>query len=253
MQQPESSYLDILSAERRVTAGFILFVAGIFGVLAVFAGSFVAALFVILVSEYVLTLWRPTPRLGGPSSYQTPGAPTLRPVIVAFRWYSLFNGWRGLVSGSIFCIGFLAFVLIFTRPTSFDAWNYAVLVLFGVWLFGRPLWAPAVGRWLARSTVGIRAQLEAWSPAISVTSDGLDIDLRAKTIGRPQKRWVISVTFAELDEVRTLGALEAQAYWASSRSTPQCPSGLAPICIGTPTVRSHALRSTSTRPSAFTY
>ena len=52
------------------------------------------------------------------------------------------------------------------------------------------------------------------SPVVRVGRDGIDIDLNVHNVGfAPWHGWAFSVGFAELNEVRTLGAVDAQAYW----------------------------------------
>jgi hypothetical protein len=51
------------------------------------------------------------------------------------------------------------------------------------------------------------------SPLIRVGRDGIDIDLNVPNVGfAPKHGWVFSVGFAELNEVRTLSTVEAEAH-----------------------------------------
>lgn len=214
-QQPESTSIQLIRGERTllVWLGYAFLAA--FGLIDFFGGTIAGALFEILCAELIITFWRPTPRLT-PQSYTSPMSSFWQPVDLAARWYGLASGCWSLIVGFVACAGIAVFALIFVRPHSFGPANYAVLVLFGVWLLGHPIWSPPLKGWVRRQTADVRKELGvSVSPLITLRPDGMDIDLRVQSIGRPVAPWIIPIQFAELEEIRALDSLDAQAYWQS--------------------------------------
>lgn len=215
-QAPEPTSVQLIRGELTLAQWLSYAFFAVFGVIAFFAGSIATALFVIMFVEIMITLWRPTPRLTA-QSYTTPASSVWRPVGQVARWYGLAEGCQSIALGFVICAAMLALVFIFIRPHSLGPANYAVLVLFGVWLLGHPIWSPRLKGWVSRQTADVRKELAlTMGPSITLRPDGMDVDFRWQSLGsRPAPPRVVSIEFAELQEVRTLDARDAQAYWDS--------------------------------------
>jgi hypothetical protein len=212
MQLPDPS-LKLVGAERRLMLWFACYAIGLFGVAAFLGGSVVLILSVIGFFEVLFLLWQPTPKLG-PASYNAPTPAGWQTPIRVMRWYEIINGCWSIGCGAVLFTVILGFILVAMRPSTLGPSNFAVLLIFGGWLATRPLWSPPLRKWARRQTADITKQLAGGSAVVRVGTHGLDIDLHMTAVGAatPQRNWVFSVGFAELSEVRTLGANEAQAY-----------------------------------------
>ena len=185
----------------------------LFMVVVTLAGSVEGALFLIVVCELLFTLWRPTPKLG-PESYQPPIPAGWQTPVRLLMGYQIISGcwslvWGGLVSTVVFGI-----IIVAMKPSSFETRNWTVVAVIAVWLITRWVWAPPLYRAIARQIKGVGNELAQGGPAVQIGADGFDIDFKAQQVGggarlRP---FLFHLPFADLDEVRTMGSNDAQAY-----------------------------------------
>jgi hypothetical protein len=195
---------------------FGFYFIALFMVVMTLAGSVEGAVFLIVVCELIFALWRPTPRLG-PDSYQPPMPAGWQTPVRLLMGYQIISGcwslvWGGLVSTVVFGI-----IIVAMKPSSFEARNWTVVAVIAVWLITRWVWAPPLYRAIARQIKGVGKELMHGGPTVTIGADGFDIDFHAQQIGGgPRMRpFVFHLPFADLDEVRTMGANDAQAYWES--------------------------------------
>ena len=207
---PAGIGLKAVGLERRLTVGFGLYVVALFSVVAVLGGSVVAAVFMIGLAEIMLSFWRPTPRLGE-AAYKGPAGSAWQDPITVMRWYVVARTGIGLATGALLVTAFFAFFIFFAmKPTGLGRGSYAVIALFGVWLASRWFWAPSLVRWVGGLLGGLgRPRI----PTVQVGVDGLNVVAATYAIdGVPR---LIQVFYSEIDEMRTLDWLDAQAYWQS--------------------------------------
>ncbi|MDQ6917850.1 MAG: hypothetical protein M3Z98_00685 [Candidatus Dormibacteraeota bacterium] len=201
-----------ISTSRTLTVWFGRYIIALFTVLIFFTGSLPAMLFMIVVAE-VLSLWRPTPALG-PESYSDPMPAAWRTPMRVARLYHMASGcWSMTVIGVITTVIFGVITLdISRRPLGMA--NYLVAALVATWLLTRPVWYPAVRAQVSQMFQVAGKELAGNAPSFSVGTDGLAINFALRAIGSsPAPRsWVVPVAYAEIDEIRMLSALDAQAF-----------------------------------------
>ena len=220
--------MGLVGASRSIWQRFAYFAIGVLIVVAFLIGDVPWALVMIFVAEVLLFFWRPTPALG-PASYTAPTPASWQAPIRVLRWSALISTWWAVVWGSALFGVILGIVIVVLRLRGLGPGNFVVAGLVAVWLLTRPLWAPLLKKSVAQEA---RKNLSKSSPWITAGPDGIYFELRVTQvsnmlgavfapsimIGRspsPKRRWIFNVTFAEIEEARTLGPLEAQAYWES--------------------------------------
>jgi hypothetical protein len=208
--------MGLISAERRMNLLLGFYFIALFMVVVTLAGSVEGALFLIVVCELLFTLWRPTPTLG-PESYQPPIPASWQTPVRLLMGYQIISGcwnlvWGGLVSTVVFGI-----IIVAMKPSSFETRNWTVVAVIAVWLITRWVWAPPLYRAIGRRLKGVGKELAGGGPDVRIGADGFDIDFHVQQIGGgPRVRpFLFHVPFADLDEVRTIDANNAQAYWQS--------------------------------------
>jgi hypothetical protein len=191
--------------------GFYVFV--LFMILAFLAGSLEVALFIIVCAEAVVFFWRPAPALG-PTSYIDPTPAAWRTPIRLLRGYELVSGcWSAAVISVIATVLFGA-VFIGGSPWKLGQANYVVGAVVALWLLTRPLWYRPLRTLLDRLLKGVKKEMSKGAASVLVGPDGLDIVQNISSIGGPPRGpWDFHVTFAEIDELRMMDAMNAQAYW----------------------------------------
>lgn len=205
--------LQLVGAERRVVLFLVYGFVAVLGTVCFVVGLVPDALIAIVLAEAVTLAWRPQPNLGD-ATYAPPAPDRWQSPITALRWIGLLKGFWSAGVGFFYVGIFLAIVavlVVLARP-HFGPANYAVLVLFGVWLGTRPLW---IGPLRKALKVEASRRFGRYLPTLAVGVEGVDVYLRPLTIAAPQRIFRFSVGFAELDEVRTLDGLSAQGYWQS--------------------------------------
>lgn len=195
---------------------FGFYCIALFMVVMTLAGSVEGAVFLIVVCELIFALWRPTPRLG-PDTYQPPIPAGWQTPVRLLIGYQIISGcwnllWGGLVSTVVFGI-----IIVVMKPSSFEARNWTVVAVIGVWLITRWVWAPPLYRVIAKSFDRVGKELAQGGPAVQIGAGGFDIDFKVRQVGggariRPL---LFHLPFADLDEVRTMDSNDAQAYWQS--------------------------------------
>ena len=212
MQQTQRTLTTLLGVEERAKRWFILYVLGLFLVVSFLSGQPEVALAMIVLAELVLYLTRPGIGLDqGAIEVQPPAM--LQAPVMALAGYELLTGCWGLIVGSFFITIFFGIFTVLLWPQHLGPFNFAVLGLVAVWLASRPLWVGRLPKALNAETT--KAPTARYLGSVTVLPDHLEIDVWSPALGVPQHRYMASVGFAELDEVRTLDAPTAQAYWAS--------------------------------------
>lgn len=210
----EPSDIQLIRAEARIRIWFAYYFMAFFGVISVLGGIWFAALFVIACIELVRTLWRPTPKLFA-TSYNTDIAPQWQSPMRVLRLSFLARDFAGVAWGFVVTTVLIVFVLIVMWPTSFGLSNLIVLGLFAAYFGGRPVWYPAAKRWLGPTFKGVKKELAKGGPQVRLVGDGIDVYQPVHVWSGPPQNWLWHVAFAEISELRTLGAMDAQAYWGS--------------------------------------
>jgi hypothetical protein len=210
---PGGAGLNAISLERRLTLLFGFYVIALFAIVAILGGSLVAALFLIVVAEILFSFWRPTPSLG-PTTYGAPTGAAWQTPITVMRWYEVTRTAGGLVVGAL-VVTVMFGVVIFSmiRSITLGPANDMVFILMAVWLITRWIWAPPLVKRLTKSLSTSKLG-QGSGMSIVVGTDGLDIAIKVNTIGGPpQPNWLFHVAYSEIDELRLLDWLDAQAYW----------------------------------------
>lgn len=216
--QSANTDIQAIATARRLTHWAAYYVIGLLSVVVFLLGDLGYAILLILVTEVVAFFWRPTPRLG-PSSYSAPTPAAWQTPIRAVRWFEILSGcWATAGAALLATVGFVIFVIVFivliaSRHLSLGLLNVAVAVLIAGWLLTRPLWRPALMQSLGQSSQGLRRTLSQWAPAVYVTADGFDVDFKTLIVGLVGRRHRLAhIAFTELDDVRTLAWIDAEAY-----------------------------------------
>lgn len=209
-QTPE---LGLLRTGQRLITLVAFYVFALFMVIAFLAGSLAVALFVIVFAETAVYLWRPAPALGS-ASYIDPTPAGWRTPIRLLRGYELVSScWNAAIIAVIASVIFGA-VFIGGSPWKLGRDNYLVGAVVALWLLTRPLWYKPLRALLDQSLKRVEKGMPKSAASVLVGSDGLDVVQNITTIGGPPRGpWDFHVTFAEIDEVRTMDAMNAQAYW----------------------------------------
>ena len=204
--------MGLLSAERRGNVIFAFYVIGAFMLMMVFAGSVGGLFLLVLMAEMLFALWRPAPKLG-PTSYQPLTPSGLQTPMALLRGYEVLSGCWSLVVGFVVVTALYGFAAIVMRPKSFGTSNWEVLAVIAVWLITRWVWAPPLYRAIARQIKGVGKELAGGGPVVQIGDDGFDIDFKAQQVDSPRLQpFFFHLPFADLDEVRTMGPNDAQAY-----------------------------------------
>jgi len=212
---PMPADVRLIRAENRVQRWFLYYVLAFFGVVAALTGAAAVALFVIAVGELIMSLWRPMPKLAAPS-YTAPGASSSwgTPIRV-LRLYLLIREFGSLAWGFVLLTAFLGVFVVLLHPTSLGASNLVVIGMFVLYFGTRPLWYAPARRLLGRMFKGVKTDLARGGPQVRLVGDGIDVIQPVIVLNGPRGNWLWHVAFAEIDEMRTLWALDAQAYWGS--------------------------------------
>jgi hypothetical protein len=213
--QRTSSGLAAVGAERSLTIWFARYAIALVGLVLFVAGDVVYALLLIVVSEVLFLSLRPTPKLGA-STYRPPAPDRWQTPITVLRWGSLINSVWTIVTGAlvltIASVIVIVVLVIFGWRHGLGPGNFTVLALFGLWLLTRPLWIAPLRRALRMEATRRFAPHMA---TLHVGTDGVEVDMRPAFIRRAPESYRFSVGFAELDEVRIMDGLTAQAYWGT--------------------------------------
>ena len=196
--------------------GFYVF--ALFMIMAFLAGSLAAALFIIVCAESVVFFWRPAPALGL-ASYSAPMPAGWQTPIRLLRGYELVSGcWSAAVISVIATVLFGA-VFIGGSPWKLGQANYVVGAVVALWLLTRALWYRPLRALLDQSLKGVKKEMSKGAASVLVGADGLDIVQNVSTIGGPPRGpWDFHVTFAEIDELRMMDAMDAEAYWQTMQT-----------------------------------
>ena len=202
--------MRLISASLRAALWVSYYFIALFMIAAILGPSLEAALGMIFVAEVLAFISRPT-RMVGPANFPARWQAPVRVVM----WYGLISSCWSLAVASVLGTAIMGFIIVAMRPQALGQGNFVVAGVIAVWLLTRWLWVPPLDKQLRRSLQGLNKETSQYAPWVSVGPDGIYFELRVKTIGGPQRRWVFHVTFDEIQEVRMLGALDAQAYWES--------------------------------------
>ena len=207
--------MRIVGANWRARHLVAYYLVALFTIASVLGPSLEMALSMIVFAEILAFFWPGTPTIG-PASIPSRWRLPLRVVL----WYDLISScWSmaviGVIGTGVFAIVFVDMGWHALRAGGLGPGSLVVAGVIAVWLLTRWLWAPPLGNWLRRSLQDYEKGRSQYAPWVSVGPDGIYVELRIKTIGGPQRRWVFHVTFDEIQEARTLGAPDAQAYWDS--------------------------------------
>jgi hypothetical protein len=211
---PAPADMGLIRAENRVQRWFLYYVLAFFGVVAALTGAASVALFVIAVGELVTSLWRPMPKLAAPR-YAAPGAASWETPIRILRLYLLIREFGSLVWGFVLLTVFLGVFVALLHPTSLGASSLVVVGMFVVYFGTRPLWYAPARRLLGRLFKGVKTDLSKGGPQVRIAGDGIDVFQPVVVLNGPRGNWLWHVAFSEIDELRMLGAMDAQAYWRS--------------------------------------
>ena len=214
--QNTSPSLTLIGVLQILTRWLGIYAIALVGTIFFMAGMFTETIFLILVAEVFLLLWRPQPSLGA-QTYAAPAPAGWQTPIAALRWAGLISGcWTVGVASLVLSVAsvvvtiVLAIVAIRSWPYHLGAANFIVLGLLGAWLMSRPIWIGPLRKALKGEA---STQFSQYLTSISLIPDGVSIDLRPINVGRLRARQqVFSVGFAELDEVRMMDGLAAQGY-----------------------------------------
>ncbi len=213
--QRTGSGLTAVGAERRLSIWFARYVIALVALVLFFAGDILYTLLLIVVSEILFLSLRPRPTLG-PSTYRPPAPDQWQTPIAVLRWTSLIGSVWAIVAGglvlTILAVIVIVILIVIGWHNGLGVNNYTVLALVGVWLLTRPLWIAPLRRALRREAT---RQLAPHMATLHVGTDSVEVDMRPAFIRRAPESYRFLVGFAELDEVRIMDGLTAQAYWAS--------------------------------------
>lgn len=110
-------------------------------------------------------------------------------------------------------------IFIGGSPWALGRANYTVGAVVALWLLTRPVWYRPLRALLDQSLKGVKKEMSKSAASVLVGADGLDIVQHVTTIGGPPRGlWDFHVTFAEVDELRMLDAMNAQAYWQTMQA-----------------------------------
>ena len=213
--QRTGSGLAAVGAERSLAIWFARYAIGLIALVLFVAGDVLFALLLIVLSEVLFLTLRPRPKLDA-STYRPPAPEQWQTPITVLRWTSLISSVWAIVTGALVLTIVIMIVIVILVVAGWHhglgASNFAVLVLFGVWLLTRPLWIAPLRRALK---VEATRQLAPYMATLQVGTDGVEVDMRPAFIRRAPESYRFSVGFAELDEVRIMDGLTAQGYWGS--------------------------------------
>ena len=207
--------LAAVGTERRLAIWFARYAIALIGFVLFIAGDVLFALLLIVSSEVLFLTLRPRPQLSA-STFRPPAPDQWQTPIAVLRWTSLISSVWAIVTGALVLTIVMMIVIVILIVIGWHhglgAGNFAVVALFGVWLLTRPLWIAPVRRALR---VEATKQLAPYMATLHVGTDGVEVDMRPAFIRRAPESYRFSVGFAELDEVRIMDGLTAQAYWGS--------------------------------------
>lgn len=205
-----SSDVGIIGAERRFQTSFAYYVMALFAIISAEAGTVYGALFVIGCTELVMSLWRPTPR----AAYTTTLAPRWEGPVRALRLYLVARQFLSYAWGFVIVTVVAGFFIVVARPRSLGISNLVVVAIFAAYYGSRPLWYGAAQARVGKALRGVNRQYSQGAQ-VRLAGDGIDILQPIGVINGVRRDLSWHVGFAEIDELRTMGALEAQAYWQS--------------------------------------
>ncbi len=207
--------LAAVGAERRLSIWFARYVIALVAFVLFFAGDILYTLLLIVLSEVLFLSLRPRPTLG-PSTYRPPAPDQWQTPIAVLRWTSLISSVWAIVAGglvlTIVAVIVIVILIVIGWHHGLGVNNFAVLALVGLWLLTRPLWIAPVRRALRMEAT---RQLAPHMATLHVGTDSVEVDMRPALIRRAPESYRFLVGFAELDEVRSMDGLTAQAYWES--------------------------------------
>jgi hypothetical protein len=213
--QRTGSGLAAVGAERRLAIWFARYAIALIALVLFVAGDILFALLLIVLSEVLFLSLRPRPQFGAPT-YRPPAPDQWQTPITVLRWTSLISSVWAIVTGALVLTIASVIVIVVLAVIGWQhglgASNFSVLALFGVWLLTRPLWIAPLRRALR---VEATRQLAPHMATLHVGTDGVEVDMRPAFIRRAPESYRFTVGFAELDEVRIMDGLTAQAYWGS--------------------------------------
>jgi hypothetical protein len=130
------------------------------------------------------------------------------------RGYELVSGCSSAVAVSLIATVLFGAVFIGGSPWKLGQANYVVGAVVALWLLTRPLWYRPLRALVDQLLKGVKKEMSKGATSVLVGADGLDIVRNVIRIGGPPRRpWDFHVTFAEIDELRMMDAMNAQAYW----------------------------------------
>jgi hypothetical protein len=210
--------VGLIRTGQRLTTLFGFYVFALFMVIAFLTGSLTVALFMIVVAETVIYFWRPAPALG-PASYSGPTPAGWQTPIRLMRGYELVSGCWSLAAGAVLVTVIFGAIFIGGSPWALGRASYTVGVIVAGWLLTRPLWYRPLRALLDQSLKGVKKEMSKGAASVLIGADGLDIVQHVTTIGGPPRGpWNFHINFAEIDELRMLDAMDAQAYWQTMQT-----------------------------------
>jgi hypothetical protein len=213
--QRAGSGLAAVGAERRLSIWFARYVIALVALVLFFAGDVLYTLLLIVLSEVLFLSLRQTPKLGA-STYRPPAPDQWQTPIAVLRWTSLIGSvWdivRACLVLTIAAVIAIVVLVVIGWHHGLGESNFAVLALVGLWLLTRPLWIAPLRRALR---VEATRHLAPHMATLHVGTDSVEVDMRPAFIRRAPESYRFLVGFAELDEVRIMDGLTAQAYWGS--------------------------------------
>jgi hypothetical protein len=213
--QSTGSGLAAVGAERRLAIWFARYAIALIALVLFVAGDVVYALLLIVLSEVLFLSLRPRPKFDA-STYRPPAPDQWQTPITVLRWTSLIGSVWTIVTGALLLtiasIVVIVILVVIGWHRGLGVSNFAVLALFCLWLLTRPLWIAPLRRALR---VEATRQLAPHMATLHVGTDGVEVDMRPAFIRRAPESYRFWVGFAELDEVRIMDGLTAQAYWGA--------------------------------------
>jgi hypothetical protein len=207
--------LAAVGAERRLAIWFARYAIALIALTLFVVGSVLYALLLIVLSEVMFLSLRPRPKLDA-STYRPPAPDQWQTPITVLRWTSLVSSVWTIITGALVltvaCVIVIVVLVVIGWRHGLGATNFAVLALFSLWLLTRPLWIAPLRRALRMEAT---RQLAPHMATLHVGTDSVEVDMRPAFIHRAPESYRFSVGFAELDEVRIMDGLTAQAYWGS--------------------------------------
>ncbi|HEX7265336.1 MAG TPA: hypothetical protein VF383_14265, partial [Candidatus Dormibacteraeota bacterium] len=213
--QATGAGLAAVGAERRLAIWFARYVIALVALVLFVTGDLLFTVLLIALSEFLFLSLRPRPKFDA-STYRPPAPDQWQTPITVLRWGSLINSVWTIVTAAlvltIVAVIVIVIAVVIGWRRGLGAGNFAVVVLLGVWLLTRPFWIAPLRRALKMEAT---RQLAPHMATLHVGADGVEFDMRPAFIRRAPESYRFWVGFTELNEVRMMDGLTAQAYWGT--------------------------------------